>query len=99
MKTYHSNETVKARQVTDEDGENVVTATGVQHVAQDWWIVEPDQGGGTHAMDNDTFCERYFEPVKADKPAAKKTASKPAAKKTASGQTAAERLKAAKAGK
>lgn len=89
FKTYPSKETVKARQVTDKDGESVVTSQGPMSVQYRDYVI--DTGDGITVMSRDVFETRYR--VGATR---KTAAKKPAAKKAVAKKSAAERVKAAR---
>lgn len=87
--TYHSRETVKARKVTNKDGEDVVTSRGAVHAAKGDYVVEHDDG--ITVQQGAEFEARYKAPSTPKKRAqsASKTPAKP---------SAAERVKAAQNG-
>jgi hypothetical protein len=87
--TYHSRETVKARKVTDKDGETVVTNAGPVIAARGDYVIETDDG--TVHMQGEEFETRYRTNVR------KTTAKKAPAKKTAAPRkaSAADRVRKA----
>lgn len=95
--TFHSRETVKARKITDKDGETVVTGAGPVIAARGDYVILTDDG--TRTMEREEFETRYRTNVRKTtaKPAAKKAAAKrtPAKRAAKSVASAADRVKAA----
>lgn len=88
MQTYRSKETVKARKVTDSEGEYVVTSLGT-YLAREGDYVVSTKDGHTFVMEAENFESQYEQ-----RQAAKKTASQ-ASSKTGKSQSAAARVKSA----
>lgn len=66
--TFHSKETVKARKVTDKEGEDIVTSSGPVHLNKGDYVIQHEDGVTTE--EGESFENRFKAP------AAKRAASK-----------------------
>jgi hypothetical protein len=97
LTTYHSKETVKARKVTDKDGESVVTSRGTVQAAKGDYVVHHDDG--VTVQEAESFEARYKTQTtkRANRRPAAKRAEPPVAPVAQTGdESAADRVKAAK---
>lgn len=101
MQTFNSRETVKARKVTDKDGETVITARGPEHaekgsyvVYQDTTSVDPFSGEdvtvtAVRIQDAESFGKQYK--TRSTRKTAQKRATAPSKPQT--GKSAAARVR------
>lgn len=99
MRTYSSRETIKARKVTDKDGEYVVTANGQRFARQGDYVVDrggKDEPSAIDVMEKDAFETRYRAPSAPARKSASKSAS---GKRTGSQSTPSAAQRVASRGK
>ena len=109
MQTYHSKETVKARKVTDKDGETVVTADGIftankgdyvvdDRVTEEVNGVDTIVSGGIRVVEAEVFEAKWKGAGGPGRGNGEATATRKEAatapKKTSAGTSAADRVKA-----
>lgn len=101
-KTYTRTETVKARKVTGNDGEDVVTSDGVRHAVKGDYVVERDGATEVHSGEDfenagwKTKTKRKTNARKSTPPTPRRAAGQPNPDETLSPAERVERARAAK---